>query len=186
MPGSVHVSGASLRPEPHHVDSEGVTGVVLQGLQVRDEVLLAWCSDPQIFPGHHLHTCGPVSPPHNMYSRYLKSTWPGFCTQVAKLLYTRNKNFLVTIGLQKLIFHNRLVNGPPQNERNIPWTSKLAKTPLPHITDLISSALTQAWLPHLEACHLCLGSHHVARKLLLLSLFFKESSSMRNQLRGHK
>lgn len=125
-------------------------------------------------------------------SKYLRLSWPGFYIQVAKLLYTRNNTSLVTTAIKKTHLSLHLVNRSPQNKRNILWTPKLAKAPL-KIIDLIFPALIQAHpnsahpcLPGLGASQTCTQGSHVARKLLLLCLFFKESNSVRSQLPGHR
>lgn len=125
-----------------------------------------------------------ASPPPYIYSKYLRLTWPGFCNQQT---YLNNKNFLFTVGIPNSLFHYHLVNGPPWHERTIIWTPKWAKIPQ-ETMDLLSSALIQSYpnsahpcLPDVEASQPCIRAHHVARKLLLLRLFFIDSSSVWSQ-----
>lgn len=128
-----------------------------------------------------------ASPPPNTYSKYSRLTWSGFCNQRAHPYHTRNnKNFLFTIS-QNSLFHHHLVNRPPQNDRNIIWTPNWAKIPQ-ETMDLLSSALIQGYpnsahprLPDVEASQPCIWGHYVGRKLLLLRLFFIDSSSVWSQ-----
>lgn len=192
MLGPDPVLGDTLRPEPHHVDSEDshVWPSKAQGQERSPTWKVFWCTVISWTWSLTLRVGQCPLPQYD--SKYLRLSWPGFYIQVAKSLYTRNSTSLVTTAIKKPIFPLHLVNRSPQNKRNILWTPKLAKAP-PKIIDLIFPALIQAHpnsahpcLPGLGVSQTCTQGSHVARKLLLLCLFFKESNSVRSQLPGHR
>lgn len=109
-------------------------------------------------------------PPPNIYSKYLRLTWPGFCSQIANFYNIRNnRNSLFTIGIPKLTLPL-----PPCQRTSSKWEEcyldpKVSKNSSGN-HGLALSALIQNYpnsahprLPDVEDSQPCIWCHYVAR-----------------------